>query len=125
MKVLVTTVAPGLDAEIEPRFWHAAYLTIVDIDTLQWEALPAPGAHNVHAAGTRLGLLATHQQVRAAISDDYGPNCYIVLEAADIPMYRSGICHTAREAVEQFKAGKLSAISAPTTTQTPELAVVS
>ena len=61
MRVLVTTVAPGLDAEIEPRFWHAAYLTIVDTNTLQWEAVPAPGAPSVHAAGTRLGLLATHR----------------------------------------------------------------
>ena len=35
-------------------FWHAAYLTIVDTDTLQWEAVPAPGAaecpHGRHAA---------------------------------------------------------------------------
>ncbi len=114
MRVLVTTVAPGLDAEIEPRFWHAAYLTIVDTLTLQWEAVPAPGAASVHAAGTRLGLLATHQQVAAAISNDYGPNCYIVLESAGIPMYLSGACRTAREAVEQFKAGRLATIYAPT-----------
>jgi predicted Fe-Mo cluster-binding NifX family protein len=114
MRVLVTTVTPGLDAEIEPRFWRAAYLTIVDTTTLQWEAVPSPGAASVHAAGTRLGLLATHQQVAAAISNDYGPNCYIVLEAAGIPMYLSGACKTVREAVEQFKAGKLATIYAPT-----------
>ena len=114
MRVLVTTAAPGLDVEIEPRFWHAAYLTIVDTDTLQWEAVPAPGAPSVHAAGTRLGLLATHQHVGAAISNDYGPNSYIVLESGGIPMYLSGACKTAREAVEQFKAGKLATIYAPT-----------
>jgi predicted Fe-Mo cluster-binding NifX family protein len=68
----------------------------------------------VHAAGTRLGLLATHQHVGAAISNDYGPNCYIVLEAAGIPMYLAGVCRTAREAVEQFKAGQLASIHAPT-----------
>lgn len=28
MRVLLTAVAPGLDAGIESRFWHAAYLTI-------------------------------------------------------------------------------------------------
>ena len=114
MRVLVTTAAPGLDVEIEPRFWHAAYLTIVDTDTLQWEAVPAPGTPSVHAAGTRLGLLATHQHVGAAISNDYGPNSYIVLESGGIPMYLSGTCKTAREAVEQFKAGKLATIYAPT-----------
>ena len=114
MKVLVTATAPGLDAGIEPRFWHAAYLTIVDIHTLQWEAVPTPAMPNVHSAGTRLGLLATHQNVGAAISNDYGPNCYIVLESAGIPMYLSGECKTVRAAVEQFKAGKLAAIHAAT-----------
>jgi predicted Fe-Mo cluster-binding NifX family protein len=116
MSVLVTTTTPGLDVEIEPRFWHAAYLTIVDTDTLQWEAVPAPGAPSVHAAGTRLGLLATHQHVGAAISNDYGPNCYIVLESAGIPMYLSGTCKTVREAVEQFRAGRLRTTRAPTNT---------
>ncbi len=114
MKVLVTTVAPGLDAEIEPRFWHAAYLTIVDTASLQWESVPTPTMPNVHSAGTRLSLLATHQQLGATISNDYGPNCYIVLDAAGVPMYLSGACQTAREAVEQFNAGKLVAIHAAT-----------
>ena len=125
MKVLVTTVAPGLDAGIEPLFWHASYLTIVDTATFQWEALPAPGAHNVHAAGTRLGLLATHQQVGAAISNDYGPNCYIVLESAGIRMFLAGTCQTARDAVEQFRAGKLAAIYAPTSAGAPEPSISS
>jgi predicted Fe-Mo cluster-binding NifX family protein len=114
MRVAVTTVVPGLEAEIEPRFWHAAYLTIVDTDTLQWEAVPAPGAPSVHAAGTRLGLLTAHQRVGATISNDYGPNCYIALESAGIPMYLAGTCKTVREAVEQFKAGKLITIHAAT-----------
>ena len=114
MRVAVTTVAPGLDAEIEPRFWRAAYLTIVDTATLQWEAVPAPGAPSVHAAGTRLGLLTTHQHVAATISSDYGPNCYIALESAGIPMYLAGACRTVREAIEQFQAGKLAAVHAPT-----------
>jgi predicted Fe-Mo cluster-binding NifX family protein len=112
-----------LDVEIEPVFWHAAYLTIVDTDSLQWEAVPAPGAPTVHAAGTRLGLLATHQQVAAAISNDYGPNNYIALESAGIPIYLSGTCKTAREAVEQFKAGKLAPIRALTSVGPSEPAV--
>jgi predicted Fe-Mo cluster-binding NifX family protein len=124
MKVLVTTATPGLDVEIEPVFWHAAYLTIVDTDSLQWEAVPAPGAPTVHAAGTRLGLLATHQQVGAAISNDYGPNSYIVLEGAGIPMYLSGTCRTVREAIEQFKSGKLAAVYASAGVGLQEPAVV-
>ena len=110
MRVLVTTVAPGLDAEIEPRFWHAAYLTVVDTNTLQWEALQ-PGVPSVHAAGTRrLGLLATHQNGRAAISNDDGRTAALCSNRPGIPMYLSGTCKTVREAVGQFKAGKLPTI---------------
>ena len=114
MKVLVTTGAEGLDAAIEPRFWRATYLTVVDTESMEWEAVPTPSAPNVHTAGTRLSLLAIHQGITASISNDYGPNCYVVLEAAGIPMYLSGECKTVREAVEHFKAGKLLNIYAPT-----------
>ena len=123
MRVLVTAGAPGQEVEIEPRFWHAAYLTIVDTDTLQWDAVPTPSTPNVHTAGTRLALLATHQHVEAAISNDYGPNCYVVLESAGIPMYLSDACKTVREADEQFKAGKLATIYAPTSAGPQEEAV--
>jgi predicted Fe-Mo cluster-binding NifX family protein len=118
MRVLVTAVAPGLDADVEPRFWHAAFLTVVDTETLQWEAVPAPVMPTVHAAGTRLGLLSTHQNVAAAISNDFGPNCSVVLEAASIPAYLSGACKTVREAVEAFRAGKLVAVSVPNSAAT-------
>ncbi len=123
MRVLVTSVAPGLDAAIEPRFWHAAYLTVVDTDILECESIEAPHMPNVHTAGTRLGLLATHQQISAAISNDYGPNCYVALDAAGIRMYLSGTCQTVREAVEQLKANKLVTIFQPTVSHVPEPAV--
>ena len=55
-----------------------------------------------------------------AISNDYGPNSYIVLESGGIPLCLSGTCQTAREAVEQFKAGKLATIYAPTHAGVPE-----
>ena len=123
MRVLVIAGAPGQEVEIEPRFWHAAYLTIVDTDTLQWDAVPTPSTPNVHTAGTRLALLATPQHVGAAISNDYGPNGYVVLESDGIPMYLSGACKTVREAGEQFKAGRLATIYAPTSAGPHEEAV--
>ena len=62
-------------------------------------------------------------EVAAAISNDCGPNSYSMLESGDIPIYLSGTCKTAREAIEQFKAGKLATIYAPTSARSPELAV--
>jgi predicted Fe-Mo cluster-binding NifX family protein len=114
MKVVVTTMGPDLDSEIEPRFWKAVYFLIVDTQTWQCEALLNPGAPSVHAAGTRGALLVEQHKIDASISGDYGPNCYVVLDAAGIRMYLQGSCRTAREAVQALLDGKLRTIFAPT-----------
>ena len=120
MRVPVTTAAPGLDVEIEPHFWHAAYLTIVDTDTLQWDALPALGAPSVHAAGTDsacwppTSAWCSHQQRLRAEQLHRA-------RIGGIPRYLSGTCKTAHEAVEQFKAGKLAGPH-PTSARPQELA---
>jgi len=114
MKVVVTTVGPDLDSEIEPRFWRAVYFLIVDTQTWEYEALPNPGAPTVHAAGTRGAILLEQHKIDVSISGDYGPNCYVVLDAAGITMYLQGSCRTALEAVQAFLDGKLQTIYAPT-----------
>ena len=43
-----------------------------------------------------------------------------MLESDGILMYLSGTCKTACEAIEQFKAGKLATIYAPTSAGAPE-----
>lgn len=117
MRVLVTTVEPSLDSELERKFWRAKYFVIADTDTYEWEAIPNPGAPTAHAAGTRGGLLAINQHIDATISGDYGPNCYVVLEAAGIPMYQCGQCKTARDAVTAFRTGHLQVVYGPTVSQ--------
>jgi len=116
MKLILTTVAPDLDAALDRYFGLAAYFLVVDSYSLDWQAYPNPGAPTAHAAGARAASLASKQKPHAVISGDYGPYCYIGLEAADIPMYLCGLCKTAREAVEAFKTGQLKGVSSATTT---------
>lgn len=42
MKVIVTTTAADLDSPVDPRFGRAAYFTVVDTDTMEWQAHPNP-----------------------------------------------------------------------------------
>lgn len=118
MKLILTTVAPDLDAALDRYFGLAAYFLVVDSYTLEWQAYPNPGAPTAHAAGTRAALLASKQKPDAVISGDYGPYCYIGLEAAGVPMYLFGQCNTAREAIDAFKAGQLNRVSGATMTET-------
>lgn len=118
MKLVLTTVAPDLDADLDRYFGLAAYFLVVNSNTLEWQSYPNPGAPTAHAAGTRAAILASQQKPDAVISGDYGPYCYIGLEAAGIPMYLYGPCKTAREAVAAFWGGQLKRVSSATTTET-------
>jgi predicted Fe-Mo cluster-binding NifX family protein len=114
MKILLTASSPNIESNIDPRFGRGAYLIVVDTDTLEWQSHPNPGVNAAGGAGTQAAQLAANQQVQAVISGDFGPNAYNALQAAGIDMYLYGTSSTVKEAIEQFKAGKLESVSAPT-----------
>ena len=114
MKILLTASSPNIESSIDPRFGRGAYLIVVDTDTLEWQAHPNPGVNASGGAGTQAAQLTANQQVKAVISGDFGPNAYSALQAAGIAMYLYGASTTVRNAIEQFKAGKLEGVSAPT-----------
>jgi predicted Fe-Mo cluster-binding NifX family protein len=114
MKIVLTTVSPNLDAEVDPRFGRGANLLVVDTDTLEWKGHTNPGAHASGGAGIQAAQFVADQSAQAAISGDFGPNAFEALQAAGIAMYLYGDCHTVREAIERFKAGQLERVGAPT-----------
>lgn len=115
MKITLTATSPDIDSLVDTRFGRGAYLIFVDSDTYEWEAHPNPGAAAAGGAGTLTAQFVAQQHASAAISGDFGPNAYAVLEAAGIEMYLLGTSCTVREAVERFKAGSLDNIYTPTT----------
>jgi predicted Fe-Mo cluster-binding NifX family protein len=120
MKLILTTVAPDLDAALDRYFGLAAHFLVVDSHTLEWQSYPNPGAPTAHAAGARAASLASKLKPDAVISGDYGPYCYIGLEAAGIPMYLCGQCKTAREAVDAWRAGQLKRVYSATMSETAQ-----
>lgn len=114
MKVLITTMAPDLDAAVDPRFGRGAYFLIVDTDTMDWRAEPNVAVNAAGGAGSQAAQFAANQKVAAVISGDFGPNAYSALNAASLPMYLFGSGGTARETVALFKAGQLQQVGSPT-----------
>ncbi len=114
MKIIVTATAPDLGAPVNPRFGRADYFVVIDMDTLQWQAHPNQGVHAAGGAGAQAAQFAAQQGAQAVISGDFGPNAYTALAAAGIQMYLLGSSRTVAEAVEQFKAGKLTQVQSPT-----------
>lgn len=114
MKIILTATYPNIDSIVDMRFGRGAYLIIVDPDTLEWEAHPNPGVGASGGAGTLAAQFATNQHISSVISGDFGPNAYNALQAAGIAMYLFGASTTVKEAIEQFKAGRLERVGAAT-----------
>ena len=116
MKIMLTTVSPAIDSQVDPRFGRAGYFLLVDPDTLEWQAFPNRGTSASGGAGIWAAQFMAEQKVDAVVSGDFGPNAYRALKEAGISMYLYGACHTAREAVQRFKAGQVESLVAPTKT---------
>jgi len=109
MKIVVSSQGATLDSPVDPRFGRAAYFLLVDSDTGAFSAhdnaqnLNAPQGAGIQAAQTvaRLGA-------EAVITGHVGPKAFATLQATGIAIHTGG-AGSVRQAIEQFKSGKLSA----------------
>ena len=107
VKIVVTSQGTNLDSPVDPRFGRAKHFLLVDTDTMQTTAhdntqnLNAPQGAGIQAAQAVYNLGAG-----AVITGNVGPKAFTTLQAAGIAVYL-GVSETAREAVEQFQAGRL------------------
>lgn len=114
MKILLTTTAADIDSPVDPRFGRAGHFLLVDPETLEWRALPNPGATASGGAGIQAAQFAADNACEAVISGDFGPNAFNVLREAGIVMYTYGSCRTVQEAIQCFKSGLMDALVVPT-----------
>jgi len=104
MKVAITATEPSLDAKVDPRFGRCAYFLIVDPESSQFEALENPNVALGGGAGIQSAQLLAEKGAQAVLTGNCGPNAYQALFAAGISVI-VGCSGSAREALEQYKAG--------------------
>ena len=112
MKILVTAQGAELESQVDLRFGRAKYFVIVDSDTGEHEAhdnaqnLNAPQGAGIQAAQTvaRLGA-------EVVLTGHVGPKAFATLTAANIAIF-TGAVGTVREAVDQYRDGKLQSADA-------------
>ncbi len=107
MKVCVTAVASGLDAQVDPRFGRAAYFVFVDTDTMRADSVANPNVAALGGAGIQSAQMVANEGVQAVITGQLGPNAASALAAAGIQVILGIQGMTVREAVEAFKEGRI------------------
>jgi len=100
MKLCVTATAGDLNAQVDPRFVRCQYL--MAFEAMANEAIAAPGGAGIQAAQT-----VVNKGVDVLVSGSIGPNAFQVLSAAGVKI-ATGAYGTVQEAVEMYKAGRLS-----------------
>lgn len=110
MKIAVTARGKTLDDQVDTRFGRCPYFLIVDMDTMNIEAIENSNASQGGGAGIQSGQLMAEHDVKFVLTGNCGPNAFQTLGAADIEVI-IGVSGIVRQAVEQFKLGALSTAS--------------
>jgi predicted Fe-Mo cluster-binding NifX family protein len=113
MKVVVSAMQEGLDAQVSPVFGRCPVYVFVDTETMEFESAPNPAMSAPGGAGIQAAQFAVSRGVTAVLTGNVGPNAFNVLQAAGVTMYPvSG--GSVREAVEALKSGRLQPVSGAT-----------
>jgi predicted Fe-Mo cluster-binding NifX family protein len=113
MKIAVTSMGQDLDASVDPRFGRAAYILIVDAESLDYEVLD--NAENVNAfkgAGIQAATMISDKKADVLLTGFCGPNAFKALDAAQVKV-AGDVSGTVREAVAAFVGGKVKITTEP------------
>lgn len=107
MKVAVTSQGADMDSSVDPRFGRAKFLVLIDTETGEFTA--HDNAQNLNAAqgaGIQAAQNVVSLGVEAVVTGNVGPKAFAALQAGDVKPY-IGATGSVRDAVEQFKEGRL------------------
>ncbi|MBW1679572.1 MAG: NifB/NifX family molybdenum-iron cluster-binding protein [Deltaproteobacteria bacterium] len=114
MKICISAVASGLDAQVDPRFGRCQYFTIVDTDTMELESVENANIAASGGAGIQSAQFIANKGVEVVLTGNVGPNAYTTLQAAGVNII-TGVSGPVREVVEAYKSGRFGApTSGPT-----------
>lgn len=115
MKIAVTSKGRDLDSQVDPRFGRAAYILVIDTDTLEYEVVDnSENAKAFKGAGIQAAAGISDKKAEALLTGFCGPNAFKTLNAAGIRIADNAE-GTVKEAVQAFLDGKLTYADAPNT----------
>lgn len=105
MKIAVTSTGTSLTSKVDPRFGRAAYILIVDSQSMDFQALD--NKENVNAfkgAGIQAAGMISRSGAEVLLTGYCGPNAFKTLKAAGVKV-ANDVSGTVEEAVASFLKG--------------------
>lgn len=85
MKIAVTSQGDTLESQLDPRFGRAAYILIVDTQTLEFEAVDNDKNKNsFKGAGIQAAAMVSEKGAEVLLTGFCGPNAFTTLKTAGI-----------------------------------------
>jgi len=108
MKIAITSQGTKLDSQVDPRFGRAAYILIVDSETLSFDVLDnKENVDSLKGAGIQAAANIYNKGAEVLLTGFCGPNAFKTLNAAGVKVANDA-SGTVREAVQAFLDGRLS-----------------
>jgi len=112
MKIAIMSTHNRLDSPVETDFGKSYYLLIVDTDTMEFEAFPSTDIDIVSGMGVRTAQLIANKGAEAFLTYYCGPFSFETLSMIGVKVV-TGVKGTVREAIDNFKQGKLKYAKGP------------
>jgi predicted Fe-Mo cluster-binding NifX family protein len=113
-KIAVTAEAPGLDAPMDPRFGRAAGFMVIDPETMEFEYIDnGPSQVMQQGAGIQAAENVARTGAKIVLTGFVGPKAFQALSAVGIKVGQDLENMTVREAIEEYKSGKVTIAAAP------------
>ena len=107
MKIAITAKGVDLSSKVDPRFGRAAYIIIVDLETMEFETIDnSANANSFKGAGIQAATMIHDRGAVVLITGYCGPKAFQTLEAAGIRVV-SDVTGRVGEVLEQFKTGEV------------------
>jgi predicted Fe-Mo cluster-binding NifX family protein len=105
MRIAVTSQGNTLDSEIDPRFGRAAYILIVDTQTLEFEVHDNEKNRNsFKGAGIQAAAMVSNGEAEVLLTGFCGPNAFKILEAEGVKVVNDQVGRVIN-VVQKFKQG--------------------
>ncbi len=107
MKIAVTALEDKLDSVIDPRFGRAAYILIVDTETLEFKVLDnTENKNSFKGAGIQAAAMISDNDAEVLLTGFCGPSAFKTLEVDGVKIVNDQSGRVI-DVVQKFKQGNI------------------